>query len=248
MRAPLYHKIYSVLRKRIDSRELKPGDVLPTEAELGKAFEVSLAPVRQALALLQNEGLILRQPGKGTFVAPVSEEMELWLNFSPFRRYFRKYWNRTGSRIIEVGEKIPPASAGDFLSPDRTQKAIYVERVRTIEGRPVIANHYYINPVFDIRPYIESGDFFSPRSLILEKFSVEVTRIEDILTAEPASAHLAKILEVPAGHPLLLTTRSAFSGETPVLMDIFHTVTGIWDYRVTFEKSSTGKVTASAGR
>lgn len=247
-RAPLYYKIYGALRKRIDSLDLKPGDILPAETELARTFETSLAPVRQAMALMQNEGLIIRQPGKGTFVAPVDAEMELWLNFSPFRRYFKKHWNRTESRILKVCEKNPPSFVRDFLSMGRSQKVLYIERVRSVEGRPVIANHYYIDPMFDIRPFMDSQGFFSARSLIMEKFSVEVTRMEDVLTANPASASLAKTLEVPEGHPLLVVKRSAFSEKTPILMDLFHTATDIWDYRVTFEKSTNGKISASAGR
>ncbi len=248
MKAPLYYKIYNALRREIDSRKLKPGDLLPTEADLGKAFETSLAPVRQALALLQNEGLVVRQAGKGTFVASIDEEMESWLNFSPFRRYFRKYRHRTTSRIVEVGEKIPPDFVRDFLMPEKARTAIYIERVRVVEGKPVIANQYYINPLFDIREYMTGGEFFSPRSLILEKFAVEVTRIEDILTAVPASPHFSGILEVPEGHPLLRVRRCSLSGDIPVLADVFHTATDLWDYRVTFEKSSGGRVAVQAGR
>lgn len=248
MKAPLYYKIYSSLRRDIETQKLKAGDLLPSETELGKAFNASLAPVRQALSMLQNEGLILRQPGKGAFVAPFSEEMELWLNFSPFQRYFRKHWNDALSKIIEVGERVPPDSIRSFFAAQTQQKVIYIERVRIIEDKPVIANQYYINQQFDIREYVYSDEFFSPRSLIMRKFSIEVTRIEDILTAVSATEHLSRVLALSEGDPLLAVRRCFFADDLLVMADIFHTVTSIWDYRVTFEKSSGGRVVASAGK
>jgi GntR family transcriptional regulator len=242
LRKSLYYKIYDTLRRRINSHELRPGDFLPTEAELGRFFNVSLAPVRQALSLLQNEGLIIRQPGKGTFVASLSEEMKLWLSLSPFRRHFQKYGNKVSCRTVKICKKAPPPEIREFFAFNGSWKVIYIERVRSVEGRPIIVNQLYISPLFDIQVFIDAGDFASTRALIFNKFSVEVTRIEDILTAVSASERFSDILEIPRNHPLLLLKRRSFAGETPVLVDMLHMITNTWDYRVTLEKSPIGKV------
>ena len=69
---PLYYQIKQYFRQQIETGELKPGDQLPTEAELCERLGVSRAPVRQAMAELAREGLIYRRAGAGSFVAPTA--------------------------------------------------------------------------------------------------------------------------------------------------------------------------------
>ncbi len=66
---PLHEQLKEILRSEILEGRWRPGDRLPTEAELCARYRVSRAPVRQALEDLAREGLIIRQRGRGTFVA-----------------------------------------------------------------------------------------------------------------------------------------------------------------------------------
>lgn len=66
---PLCVQLARILRTQINSGEYKPGDALPTEEGLSKAFGVSRITVREALRILTDENLIVRHSGKGTFVA-----------------------------------------------------------------------------------------------------------------------------------------------------------------------------------
>ena len=65
---PLYHQLKSILEAKIRSQEFKEKERFPSEAELGKQFNVSRITVRQALSELQKAGLVYRERGKGTFV------------------------------------------------------------------------------------------------------------------------------------------------------------------------------------
>jgi len=67
---PLYYQLKLYFKQGIEQGELRPGDQLPTEAELCERLGVSRAPVRQAMADLAREGLIYRRAGAGSFVAP----------------------------------------------------------------------------------------------------------------------------------------------------------------------------------
>jgi len=66
---PLYTQLKELLRERILDGTYAPHSRMPSESELGKAFDVSRITVRQALGDLQKEGLIFKIHGKGTFVA-----------------------------------------------------------------------------------------------------------------------------------------------------------------------------------
>ena len=66
---PKYRRLKEYLRERIMRGELKRGDLLPSENDLAKRFGISRHTVRQALGDLENEGLIRREQGRGTFCA-----------------------------------------------------------------------------------------------------------------------------------------------------------------------------------
>ena len=71
---PSYRQIADELRARIGRGELRPGDVLPSEAELTAQYGVSRGTSRQAFLELQAAGLIDAVQGKGRFVKPPADE------------------------------------------------------------------------------------------------------------------------------------------------------------------------------
>lgn len=70
---PLYEQIREYIRSQILSGELPPGHLLPTASELTEKFGVSVITTNRALTELANEGLVIRIPGQGTFVANPSD-------------------------------------------------------------------------------------------------------------------------------------------------------------------------------
>jgi len=74
---PLYKQLKDVLKQKITAGEFKPGEALPGERQLMETYGVSRVTVRQAIAELVNEGLLYRQHGKGTFIAPKRIERPL---------------------------------------------------------------------------------------------------------------------------------------------------------------------------
>lgn len=66
--SPKYTRIKNRLLAEVSSGRLTAGDVLPTEIDLARNFGVGRNTVRQALAELEQDGLVRRVPGKGTFV------------------------------------------------------------------------------------------------------------------------------------------------------------------------------------
>jgi DNA-binding LacI/PurR family transcriptional regulator len=70
---PVYVYIKRVLKNRIEDGELPEGARVPSEMELARQYNVSRNPTRQALRDLEQEGYIVRSPGRGSFVAPISK-------------------------------------------------------------------------------------------------------------------------------------------------------------------------------
>ncbi|MFQ5611241.1 MAG: extracellular solute-binding protein [Anaerolineae bacterium] len=69
---PAYYQLKQLIKEQIQKGRLQPGDKIPTEAELCARYNLSRTPVRQALQELVFEGLLVRTPGRGTFVADTS--------------------------------------------------------------------------------------------------------------------------------------------------------------------------------
>src|SRR5262245_29475931 len=65
---PLYYQLHNILVDKIRSGEFSIGSRIPTEAELVQEYGVSRITVRQGLAILEEQGLVRREPGRGTFV------------------------------------------------------------------------------------------------------------------------------------------------------------------------------------
>ena len=84
----LYKKIYHFIKEQIESGRLRIGDRLPTEKELSEQFSVSRITSKRALVELEQEGLITRTRGKGSFVADkkpsISEKNKDLLLILPF--------------------------------------------------------------------------------------------------------------------------------------------------------------------
>lgn len=66
---PMYYQLQELMKEQIESGAWQPGGLLPSEPELGRAYGVSRAVVRQALAILEDDHQIHRIQGRGTFVA-----------------------------------------------------------------------------------------------------------------------------------------------------------------------------------
>lgn len=68
-RTPDYLRVVDSITEQIRSGELKPGDKLPTYAQLADTYKVSVSTAQAALRLLRDRGLIEGHQGKGTFVS-----------------------------------------------------------------------------------------------------------------------------------------------------------------------------------
>ena len=72
---PLYEQIYTQIKVKIMSGELKEGEALPTIRSLAQALKISVITTARAYGDLENDGYIHTVTGKGSFVAPRNEEL-----------------------------------------------------------------------------------------------------------------------------------------------------------------------------
>jgi GntR family transcriptional regulator len=211
---PLYAQVRAGVIQRIVAGIWKPGALLPSENRLAEEFGVSQGTVRKALDALEAENLVLRQQGKGTFVAAHTPERALF--------HFFKIVGDDGSHQLPTGRVL--SCARRRASQEEAQKlclapgtkVVHIQRVRDLAGRPAIVEKV----VVPARLFPELGQSTLPNTLYKlyeETYGVIVAQAVERLKAVAARKSDAALLDVPVGAPLLEVERIALTlDRTPV--------------------------------
>ena len=125
------------LRQAIIGGTFRPGSQLPTEAELCEMLSVSRTVVREALRVLEDDGLVVRRHGIGTFVRNQPILKNLNFNFG-ITEMIESAGLKAGASHLALLKETAGQEKADQLRVDPGTPLITVERVRTADGRPVV--------------------------------------------------------------------------------------------------------------
>ncbi len=203
---PLYTQIKDILRARILEGTYQPHQQMPSESEMMAAFAVSRITVRQALNDLQNEGLIFRIHGKGTFVSKPKAFQEL-ARLQGFGEAMRQMGYETFSRVVSMKTVTPTPQVQEKLQLPKRAKVTELQRVRFLNREPISLDVTYVPLHLGHRLAKEdlaARDVF----LILENdcglaLGHADLQIGSALADEP----LARQLKVEEGSPVLVIER-----------------------------------------
>lgn len=236
MTIPLYFQIYRSLQDKIFRGEYAPGSLLPAEAALEKMYGTSRAPVRQALSVLENEGLVVRRQGKGTFVSDRARTSP-WA--TGFVKCYERYNDLLTTRTVGVDMAVPgDAQEREFLGTSETFPVIKLTRLKCVGPRPAMLLESYFTPHYDLNVIKAAGDFASLKVLLSEKFSVIVRRAHEKLIVRALEPHQAALLGKPAGTPVLRVRRFlSDSFDKPVMVSNQYVVAPDWEYEADFTLS-----------
>lgn len=214
-RRPLPVQISEQLRARIAAGEYPPGSRLPSEAELSAGFGVSRVTVREALRMLQRDGLAAARQGKGHYV----------LSGSPIREpvtELRSVTELLGSLGYEVETEVLAVerlAAGDLaerlqLSPG--EQVTRVERLRSSGGEPLI---YSIDTVPSQVLGDDAPDFRGSLIALLAERGFELAYSHARIHAATLPTALAGRIRAPAGSPWLLLEQVNYdAGDRPLIL------------------------------
>jgi GntR family transcriptional regulator len=220
---PLYQQIYEQLRGKISGGQLKPGDALPTEADLVEQYQVSRATVRQALDALVQDGLIYRERGRGTFVAHPTVQQGLTRLVS-FTEDMRSRGFEPGSRVLSA--QLVPASEemAGRLDVEPGEELARIERLRLADGEPMSIESSYL--IHRVCPGILRHDYAanSLRQMLEQHYDVRIASASQAIRAVEATGELANLLSVRRGAALLFIERVSYSqyGLPVELLYLYH--------------------------
>jgi len=205
----IYYQLKQVLIEKIKSGEFKENEQIPTEGELCKLFNISKAPVRQALMELETENYIYKIRGKGSFISSnyIKQPMS---KLHSFTEDIEEIGHKPGARLIS--KSIVPADyeVARALNIKEGGKTLQAVRLRYIDDEIYSLNYSYFS--LDKFPEIEQLDFnaLSIYKVIEQGLHCEIVRAIQTLEATATSHTISKIIDRQIGSPLLLMCRLTF--------------------------------------
>lgn len=206
---PLYQQVKASILSRIEENNLQPGDLLPTEAEMESMYQVSRTTIRTAISELQSEGYLVRQQGRGTFVANNS-----YADCQAVLQSFTQDAQKRGvdMRTVQISvELIIPNAELQSVMNLGTAPVLRIQRVRYIDEVPTILTTSYLPEHVYERLDWKNTDF-SEYSLYerLENNGVDFESGEEIVEICTAGMYEAALLGVPVGYALSKNQRKVF--------------------------------------
>lgn len=213
---PLYFQVSQILRKEIEAGIYKPGEYIPTEAELQERFNVSRATIRQAVAELVYSGLVERLRSKGTIVLGGFPETVLHDLASFTNEIMASNFSLT-TKITEYETILPSETVRKNLELTQHEKITQMERIRYVDGKPVAVEKWYAPlkyfPGIKREMFKSSGMEQSTYYILMKYYNIKIDRAVDTVAPVGVEAREAKVLEINSGHPALLRTRISYSSD-----------------------------------
>lgn len=207
---PYYLQLADILRREISEREAQPQAYqLPSENELSARYGITRTTVRRALDLLQREGWIYREKGKGSFAAVRRVEHELTKLVSTTEDMRERGWSLT-TRLISL-EQIPaPPPIARALELPEGAPCYKLCRLRLVDGEPISLQTPYL-PVA-LCPRLEENDLTGSLYRLLEsRYGLRLWTGQETLRARCALPHEQKLLQVPRCTPVMYMERITYA-------------------------------------
>ncbi len=211
-RTPLPQQVVQELRQEILHGRFTGAERLPSEPELARIFQVSRPTLREALRVLETEGLLRRRHGVGTFVRPRGTVTAGVERLQSFTETIRQAGYPARDQVLEIRLVRLRGTVAALLEARPGDAGILVRSLRWIGRTPVIYCEDTL-PV-SLLPDPAVVEMRRRRESLLDFFRLdlrmEVRLARLTIEATPAGGAAGKALAVPAGQPLLRLAGTAF--------------------------------------
>ena len=219
---PLYHQIENILERAVRVGTLQPHEKTPTEHELCKIFGVSRSVVRHALKGIEDKGLVLRTPGRGTFVAEGKYSFHTLQGLKGFFQDVETSGSLPRSELLEKEITLASGKIAKALEIPEGEPVLFINRLRFIDDVPFLISRTYLAlnriPEEFFEEDLENQSLYT---LLEEKYGFNISYSQRFLEATHASQGEAKKLTIDEGDSLVLTrTITYFQDGTPFEYDI----------------------------
>ncbi|MFN2136057.1 MAG: GntR family transcriptional regulator [Candidatus Promineifilaceae bacterium] len=192
---PAYAQLANILRRQIAEGAFRPGDQLPSEAELCRAYGISPMTVRRSINLLSDQGVVSTAQGRGTFVKPLELSTAVF-DLQELQDLFQNDGD-TAVKLLDVRIVSADERMARKLDICEGADAIYIRRLLTRQGEPISYHRAYL--VYDpTKPIVEAEmDVTSLRGLLGQADNQMLKWGELTIEATLMNEEEARILQTP---------------------------------------------------
>jgi DNA-binding GntR family transcriptional regulator len=209
---PAYAQLTRILREQISAGTFRPGDRLPSESQLCERYGVSPMTVRRVINILADQGVVLTEQGRGTFVKPL-ELGAATFDLGRLQRLFRDEEQAT-VKLLEARITSANERTAQKLAIQVGERTVLIRRLICQGGEPLLLHREHV--IYDpARPLVEaelevtalSGLFAEGGGLALKwgDLTIDAT----VLTEEEAV-----LLDADAGDPALRLEHTFYGFDT----------------------------------
>jgi Transcriptional regulators len=203
---PLYQQLMEELKMLIHTGAYKYGEKIPTEPELAQQYDVSRITVRRTIEELCSQGYLVKQQGKGTFVETpkIYRKVEQHSNMS-FTEACNINDRAPSSHVLSCDIIEPDERHQSFLHLEKGEKVIYVQRILSADGVPVIYEHIYL-PYVKFEGFaaesLENGSLFQ---ILKDQHHVSSSeKSRSTIEIGTANQNISGLLNIVVGEPIMI--------------------------------------------
>ena len=210
MSTVLYRKIADDLRKLIKDGAYNEGDKLPSERHLCEQYEASRITIRQALELLEQEQLVVRRHGRGTFVLP-SKYNQLLNDLYSFKDEIEKSGDTPSTKMLDIELVEVDEYLSRKTSLDIGTEVYKLTRLRLSNGQPMMYEDSYIP--YSVAPDLDHYNFskLSLYKTLQNQYNVRIDKAHETLNATLIQKHEAQHLNQEEGSVAMYIQRFSYS-------------------------------------
>ena len=208
---PRYYQVYTVLQQRIREGEWPADAPMPTEQDFAASFGVSRVTIRKALNMLQEEKLIVRQQGRGTFTLRQLRRQNR-ANFSGMLENIVDFELHTKVRVLAFTKVALPEQVARLLECPAGAPGLRIIRVRSDSQTPFSHTTCHLP---EPEANLITEESLGNRTVIatLAAAGVKTVTAEQRLSATVAGVEVARLLKLDVGAPLISMTRVVRNGD-----------------------------------
>jgi GntR family transcriptional regulator len=233
---PLYARLRERLKAEILSGRRKPGERLPSEAEMTAEFGVSRITVRQALGDLQKEGLLVKSHGRGSFVAPpVALELARLEGLS---ESLSGAGRTVHTRVLALRHAKADTALAATLDLAVGAPVTVIDTLRYLDREPLVVNRSWMPFAVGARigrPDLANRDILD---ILEHDLGMRIGRAELSIGAAAATPSQQRNLRVQAGTALVTLRRLVHDATgTPVHLEHSAYRADMFSYRLVLDRA-----------
>lgn len=210
--APLYQQLEEIILMQIKSGVLRQGELLPSEAEFCKHYNISRSTIRQALSMLEKSGYIFRRRGMGTFVAEPKICRNI-CNLYSFTRQMEELGYSSHSLVTEFSKTYATQELVNIMDIKEGQGVFDFTRIRIADEIPLLIERSivpeYICPDLT-KSILETGSLYE---ILQNKYNVDIFEATETYEPVIVGKKEAGLLKCPEKSPAFRIQRLSYTKE-----------------------------------